>query len=131
MRLTGDKTKRIDIPNDPDFGFINIRALSKEERSSIESKSSETTVGAGGNVVLTINNHNRTNLVAQKCLKGWGNIFDVNGEELKFNMPSLEKVSHMSLVIDGKKVRFLEWVDSVHSDFIAEIEQEEPISEGN
>jgi len=130
MRLIVEKTKKVDVPNDPDMGYINIRALSMEELAEIESKASDMVVGEKG-VNISLNNYEKANRIAGKCLKGWGNMFDSKGEELKYNSSSLEMMSHLELMVEGKKVRFLEWVCDCHTKFREEIKEEEGVAQGN
>lgn len=116
MRLSLEKTKRIDVPGDEDNGYINIKCLSQEQLANIESRSSDMAFDGSGGIKVSINSYSRANLVAKKCLVGWGNFFDEKGEELKFPR-DIDKASNYSVVVDGKHVRFLEWVEECHTIF--------------
>lgn len=130
MRLQIEKTKKIEVPNDPDSGYINIRALSQEEIDKIQSKSINVAM-SDGNASVSVDSYIRENSVAMACLKGWGNFFLANGEELKFGNSSIEKVSHMSINVDGEDIRFLKWVCQCHDDFQKEIKGEMEEARGN
>lgn len=129
MRLTLEKTKRVEIPNDPDGGYINIRLLSLNKIAQIESKCNQTGVDANSEVRISLDPFARENKVARACLVGWGNLFGPKGEELKFNHRNLILAEDFVIhIVDEKgekqKVRFLEWVDSEHSKFYSESEDE-------
>jgi len=123
MRLSTEKTKRVLVPNDPDDGYVIIRALSVEELSEIESKSSTVSVSEGKAQVV-VNSYDRINGVARGCIKGWGNMFDAAGTELKFNAGNLEKVKKFNISVDSKKIRFFQWIDEEHAKFIEEVSEE-------
>ena len=130
MRLSINKNKKVDVPNDEDGGFINIKALSIEELANIESKSSDMAYDATGNVKVTINPYKRANLVARKCLTGWGNFFDEKGEELKFPK-DVDRAALYSINIDSKDMRFLEWVEQCHTILRDEIADEMGVASKN
>lgn len=130
MRLTLDKIKRVEVPGDEDGGFVNIRALSLEEIAAIEAKSSDMGFKEDGGVTISINSYNRTNLVARKCLKGWGNFFDEKGEELKFPK-DIDRAAKYTININGKDMRFLEWVEHEHTKHREEIKEEEGVASKN
>lgn len=130
MRLTLEKTKRIEVPNDEDGGYINIKFLHQEELANIESRSSETMFDTSGGVKVIVNSYKRTNSVAKKCLVGWGNFFDEKGNELRFPR-DIDKASNYSINVNGKLVRFLEWVESCHTEFRDEVIEEIKVAEKN
>lgn len=124
MRLTAEKTFRREVPNDPDGAFVNIRVLSKHHLSSIESKCVENKISEDGAGSIVLNSHKRENLVARDCLTGWGNFFDEKGKELKFNIKNVTLAANFDITLDGKKVRFYEWVDSEHTKCKEEVDAE-------
>lgn len=126
MRLTAEKTKKVNVPNDPDSGYVVIRALSRDELAHSESASSS--VNIGGEVSVIVDPYKRANLIATSCLKGWGNFFDSYGNEIKFNNKSLQTVKDMSVVIEDKPVRFFEWVKDEHDKFFNEVEEEKKVA---
>ncbi len=128
MRLSIEKTKTIKVPNDPDGGYVNIRLLSIDERAKIESDTSTIDIVNNG---VVVNPYNRDNGVASACLKGWGNMYDAQGNELKFNNSNLVKAGSFGIEIDGKMVRFLKWVADEHDKFVEEVAAENKVAEGN
>lgn len=132
MRLTLDKTKTVKVPNDPDNGFINIRALSNDEIAEIESKSMSLTVGQGNEASLELDPYARDNGVAAACLQGWGNMFDPSGKALEYNKQNIELARRkFSIDIDGVTVRFFKWIRDEHDQFIREINEGKEEVAGN
>lgn len=107
MRLVEEKNKTVYVPDDADGAYIEIRNLSLEVTESIDSKFY--VINENG---LELSDYiARDNALARASLVGWGNFFDVNGKQLKFTPKNIEKASALSLLMDGKKVRFFEWVN--------------------
>ena len=127
MRLSVEKTKTVPVPNDPDGGFINIRALTEDEIAEIESEAITISVTDGmSNSSLEIDPHKRENGTAIKCLKGWGHMYDLQGAELPFNKSSVELAKkNFAISIDGAKHRFFKWISTEHAKFKEEIAKEE------
>jgi len=123
MRLTLDKIKRVEVPGDEDGGYINIKALSLEDLAGIEAKSSDMAFTGDGGVTVSVNSYSRANLVARKCLTGWGNFFNEKGEELRFPK-DIDRAAKYSIRIGGKETRFLEWVEQEHTKHREEIAEE-------
>ncbi|MFA5347453.1 MAG: hypothetical protein WC294_04910 [Methanoregula sp.] len=130
MRLTLDKIKRVEVPGDEDGGFVNIKVLSLEDLAAIEAKSSDMAFTENGGVTVSINSYNRANLVARKCLTGWGNFFNEKGEELKFPK-DIGRAARYSITINGKEIRFLEWVEQCHTQHREEIKEEMAVASKN
>lgn len=121
MRLTTERVKTVNVPGDPDGGYVNIRLLSVDERARIESNTSKVDIVNNG---FTVNVYQRDNGVASACLKGWGNMYDAQGKELKFNNNNLAKLGQLSIDVDDKKIRFLKWIADEHDKFVEEVEAE-------
>ena len=120
MRLTASPVWREDVPNDPDGGFILGKVLDLDTVSSIEAKCSKTGVGDSNEVTVELYGHKRVNMTAKNCLTGWGNLFDEQGKELKFNTKGLREAIKFVVTVKeddkpSRRIRFLEWVDEVHS----------------
>lgn len=131
MRLSQERTKRIDVPGDPDGGYVNIRLLTLHQIAQIEAKCNSTGYSERNEVMLSIDPFNRENLIAKSCLIGWGNMFDAKGKEMKFNQKNLREAEAFVIQVDDKKVRFLEWVDDEHSKFYEENEEEAKVASKN
>jgi hypothetical protein len=130
MRLTLERTKTVEVPNDPDKGFIKIKLLSMEELAEIEAKSSETGITSDGEAKMVIKPYERANKVAEACLIDWGNFYDELGKPIPFSYKKISKVAQY--VIRGEKdVRFLEWVDDMHQEFMKEVQGEEKVAGKN
>jgi len=129
MKLTSARTKRIEVPNDPEMGFINIRDLSLEEIARIDSKYFEIS-DSGVNMV---NYAGRDGDFAKACLTGWGNLFDESGRELKFNPKNIEKASAFKIDLGGDEgvVRFYTWVNQEREKLAEDVEAEEQVAEKN
>ena len=124
MRLTAEKTKRVDIPNDPDGGFINIVALTLDEVERLEEKAVEYSLGED-DASYSVKPYKRANLMSRACLRGWGGLFDIKGNSLKFTKAHIKEAAKFEIIIDGQRKRFLEWVDDEHTAFLEEITKEE------
>ena len=121
MRLTNERTKRVEVPNDADGGFIIIRNLSMEEITQIESK--YMTISSEG---VSIKDYaNKVADFARICLKSWGNFFEAEGSPLTFNAANIERVAQAAIMIKGEKVRFFDWVNTERENFAEEVEREE------
>ncbi len=132
MRLKSVRTKRVDVPNDPDKGYINIQNLSEEQIAQIDAKYFE--ISDGG--VRMINYATRDGDFAKACLTGWGNLFDESGREMKFNPKNVEKASAFGIeTVDDKgkdiTLRFFTWVNEEREKFAEEVEAEEKLAEKN
>lgn len=124
MRLSLEKTKRIEVPGDPDAGYINIKELSDEQLAAIEAQSSKISMTSGDDVSVSLNSQSRTAKVAKACLTGWGNMFDEKGKILKCTPANVKKASGFVVDIDGERIRFFAWIEKCHMEFKAEIEEE-------
>ena len=131
MRLTLEKTRRIDIPNDEDNGFVTIKALSMDHLARIESRCTQTMMDGNEDVQLVLDDYKRANRVATDCLTGWGNMFDTRGKELKFNRKNVMMAANLELLIENKRMRFLDWVDQEHAKFREEVNSESIEASGN
>ena len=129
MKLKAAKNKRVEVPNDPDFGYINIKNLSLEEVARIDSKYFK--ISDGG--VSMENYANRDGDFAKACLTGWGNLFDESGRELKFTPKNIEKASAFVIDVGEEEgmVRFYSWVNSEREKFAEEVEAGEQEAEKN
>lgn len=126
MRLTVEKTKRFEVPNDPDGAYINIKALSLEQLARIESKCSKSGMDEDGNFSVSLDPFKRANAVSIACLTGWGGFFDVKGKELKFSVKNLREAAGLGVMMpdEDKPIRLFEWVDQCHNEFLDEIDTE-------
>ena len=121
MKLSAERTKKIEVPGDPDKGFVVIRMLSLEETSQIEGK--HMIISEKG---ISINNYSeRDSAYAIACIKDWGNLFDVDNTPIKFNAINMNKVANFAIIIDGETVRFFEWVKRELTKFTEEVEEQE------
>ena len=101
MRLVSVKSRKVDVPNDPDGGYINIKDLSLEEVAQIDSRYFK--ISDGG--VSMENYANRDADFAKACLTGWGNLFDESGRPLKFTPKNIDKASAFVIDVGGEEVR--------------------------
>jgi len=127
MRLTAERTKRVDIPNDPDGAYVIMRNLSLEEVARIEQDHMIIT----DKEVRTAKFVDRDGNFARECLKDWGNFFDESGKEMKFTQRNIEKAAALSIRIDERAVRFFSWVNEEREKFAEEIEKEEESARKN
>jgi len=129
MRLIAAKTKRVEIPNDPDKGFVTIRNLSLEEVARIDAKYFE--ISESG--VNMKNYADREADFVRACLTGWGNLFDESGRELKFNPKNVEKASAFAVDVgdDDGYTRFFAWINKERDTFAEEVEAKEQVAEKN
>lgn len=131
-RLTAKKTRVFYVPNDPDKGNITIRALTREELARIEANCSETSADDKGSGKLILNPYARVNGVAQACLEDWENFFDEKGNPMKYSAKNVMRASRMSIEVEeGNIVRFFEWVDSCHAEFLDAVKIETEEAEKN
>jgi hypothetical protein len=126
MRLTTERTKRIDVPDDPDKAFINIIALDLDLITKIEENCSNIIIGdSDSSDSIGFKPAKREDGIAKNCLKSFGNFFDVKGSEIKFKKSNFKEVAKFAIDIDGKRVRFFEWVANEHDKFYDEVLIEE------
>lgn len=121
MKLIAQKTKKVDVPNDPDGGFIVIKNLTQEEVAVIEGKYFEVT----NKEVRMVNYAERESEFARACLTDWGNMFDESGRPMKFTPKNIEKASAFSIEIEDKMTRFYEWVNTEREKFAEEVDEAE------
>jgi len=135
MRLTARKTKRYDVPNDPDEGFIVIRHLSKGEVRKVESKVNQLyyqTNGSGeGDTRIDFDPYTRSRLFAREAITKWGSMYDLKGRDMKLTAANLDKASVFTMLVNGEKVDFYEWVDDCRKDLDEEVEAETKEAEEN
>ena len=129
MKLVAAKTKRVDVPNDPEGGFVNIKNLTLEEVARIDAKYFSVTESG----VSMVDYASREADFAKACLVGWGNLFDESGKELKFNGKNVERASAFAIDAGGEEgtVRFFAWVNGEREKFADEVEAEGQAAEKN
>lgn len=136
MRLSQERTKRISIPNDPDNGFVVIRNLDLDTIYRIETDTQDISMDGRENQRFSYDPAEREDRLVKACLKSWGQLFDANGNEMKFDAKNLE-TSRRFVVIgtdeNGKeyRYRFYEWINTEREKFAEEVITEEGIAEGN
>lgn len=136
MRLSQERTKRISIPNDPDNGFVVIRNLDLDTIYRIETDTQDISMDGRENQRFSYDPAEREDRLVKACLKSWGQLFDANGNEMKFDAKNLE-ASRRFVVIgtdeNGKehRYRFYEWINTEREKFAEEVIAEEGIAEGN
>lgn len=121
MRLTKERTKRVDVPNDPDGGFVVLRALSKEAVAQIES---EYMVVTQDGVELRKFAERQATL-ARERIKDWGNLEDEYGNPLKCTVKNLELAARFNIDVDGEQKRFFQWVNDEGEKFEDEVDAKE------
>lgn len=140
MKLSAERKKDIEVPNDPDGAFIRIRCLSKQETFEI----GMSCVSPDGSIQGRYLSDKEKKTV-EACLVNWGNFKDSEDKPLDFNPEALALAQHSNIVIDveveakkGKKketkqhkIRFNQWVLDEHKKFQEEVEKEEALAEGN
>lgn len=133
MKLVAERSKTIEIPGDEDKGFIQIRNLSMEEVAQIESKYVHVTM----NDIKMDNFAERDADFARACLKGWGNLYDPSGRDLKFNPKNIATASAFVVTVvdpetnESLRHRFYEWINNEREKFAEEVEAEEEAALGN
>lgn len=136
MRLSQEKTKKVSIPNDEDYGFVTILDLEDDTIHRIESKTQDLSMDGDNNQRFSYDPVDREDLMVEACIKGWGNLFDVNDKEMKFTPANLIKARRFVVVGadekgEEKKFRFFEWVESERLKFAEEVEAEKEVARGN
>lgn len=131
MKLTLDKTKRFDVPDDPDGAYITVRGLTLEEIAECESSSTELKVDGDQNASMVLDGYKRVNNIAKKCLIGWGGFFEANGKELTHSRKNQKEVARFAFDIDGVPTRFFEWVEKCHAELQDEIYGQQEVAEKN
>ena len=130
MRLKRERTKTVDIPNDPDKGSVTIKLLTLHELDLIEEKSSDLKLGEDDSS-MSLKPTKRANAVARACIEGWDNFFNENGKPLKYSKNRIQLTSAFEVDLSDKTVRFFEWVDDEHEKFRKEVTEQEKVSVKN
>jgi len=123
MRLTSKKTKRFEVPNDPDGSYINIVHLKDNVVEEIKSRTSETKL-VGDDIVVEVNGYAQKTELVKACLVGWGSFFDESGKELKFTPLNVSKSAEFSIVVGEEKTDFYAWIDKCREELAGEVEAE-------
>lgn len=136
MRLSQERTKKVPIPNDEDHGYVTILDLEDDTIYRIHSKTQDVSMDGDNNQRFSFDPVAREDKMVEACLKGWGNLFDENGNELKFTPGNLFNARRFIVVGTDekgkeKKYRFYEWVESERLKFAEEVKAEKEVAVGN
>jgi len=130
MRLTKEVTKRFEVPNDPDGGYIILRHIKSNVLAEIIDRTSSTRV-ENGEVVGVISGLERKKEIAKEGLTGWGNFEDESGRPLKFTPANIAKAAEFSIVTEDGKTSFFDWIDTCLADLADEVEEEQKAATEN
>ena len=117
MRLSAERKKIINVPNDADNGSITIKYIGPEAESVLEGKFME----ISSQSIRLVNYGERDGMFARACLVGWNNLFDDSDMPLTFNPKNIEKAANFVITIDDKRLRFFEWVNDEREKFNEEV----------
>jgi hypothetical protein len=123
MRLTNEITKKIDVPNDDDNGWVLIKHLKDNEIEEITSKVSETYM-VNGETRVSIDTFERKRLLVKACLKDWGNMYKEDGSILVFNQMNLIRAAEFAIDIDDERLDFYSWIDLEREKLKEEVDKE-------
>lgn len=128
-RLTKKITKRVNLPDDPDKAWVEIRYLKKGVRDRIES-SATTYKGQlneeSGEVgtVITYNMSKKTRTFLEEVLIAWDNFYNPQDDKIKCTVDN-------ALKYDDEVGGFVDWLKEESDKFNEEVDKEKEPAEEN
>jgi len=126
-RLTGKKTKKVFLPDDPDEAWVEIKYLKPGTRNLIDSLSNDISASGQEGVMETTINFNpvkKRRLFYEEAIEAWGGFMDKKGTQLK---PTMKNI----MFFDKELGNFYTWLQEEMEDFIQEVEAEAEEEKGN
>lgn len=126
MRLSKKITKRFNIPNDPDKGWVELKHLRPNQEQEVTSDLNDVSYQPGSTHSLSVkmNPYVRKKKLAHESIISWGNIFDTLGVPLEYTGINLDKAAEFIIYVEDEEFSFYDWIEQCRESLSAEVKKD-------